>query len=84
MLVTLSLSSLLLCVAATILFYVGIIGKQPQSLQKKAICCLAVSFLLLSLLLCVNFIRDMNIFVAFMVFNSALLVSFAYFVSGVL
>ena len=59
MLVTLSLSSLLLCVAATILFYVGIIGKQPQSLQKKAICCLAVSFLLLSLLLCVNFIRDM-------------------------
>lgn len=63
MLVTLSLSSLLLCAAATILFYVGIIGKQPQSLQKKAICCLAVSFLLLSLLLCVNFIRDMNIFV---------------------
>lgn len=63
MLVTLSLSSLLLCAAATILFYVGIIGKHPQSLQKKAICCLAVCLLLLSFLLCVNFIRDMNIFV---------------------
>ena len=41
MLVTLSLSSLLLCVAATILFYVGIIGKQPQQfvVWQLVFCC---------------------------------------------
>lgn len=63
MLVTLSLLSLFLCALATFLFYIGIKGKQPASVQKKAICCLAVSFILLSFLLCVGAIRDMDIYV---------------------
>lgn len=63
MLVTLSLSSLFLCAVATLLLYAGIMGRYTVSVQKKAICCLGISFLLLSLLLSVNFIRDMDIFV---------------------
>lgn len=63
MLVTLSLSSLVLCAVATVLLYSGVVGHFSAAVQKKAICCLGASFLLLSLLLSVNFIRDMDILV---------------------
>lgn len=63
MLVALSLSSLVLCAAATALLYYGMVGNLTASAQKKALCCLGISFVLLSLLLSVNFIRDMDILV---------------------
>ncbi len=63
MLITLSVLTLILTGIATILFYIGIVGQYSGKWQKKAVYCLGVSFLSLSLLLSVTFIRDLDIYV---------------------
>lgn len=63
MLVTLSVIITILTAIATVLFYAGIVGQYSGKLQKCAVYCLGVSFILLSFLLAITFVREMDIYV---------------------